>query len=96
MGREPNQIHVAEPPIEIELTPEEALYLENLDLERRIAQLEAEIQVLHRENMEIRREAFLDHLKRKVDADLGGELVFDLEARKAVAIGDEDRDVSSW
>ena len=96
MGSEPNQCHVVEPPIEIELTAEEALYLENLDLERRVSQLEAEIQVLRRTNIEIRREAFFEHLKQKLDADLGGELVFDLEGRTALVVPDSDRDTSSW
>lgn len=92
MGREPTQFHVVEPPIEIELTAEEALYLENLNLERRVSQLEAEIQVLRRANMEIRREAFLEHLKRK----LGVELAFDLDGRRVARSGGEDRDRSSW
>ena len=96
MGREPTSFHVAEPQVEIELTAEEALYLETLDLERRVLRLEAENQVLRRANMEMRRETFVEHLRRKLDADLGGELILDSNQGKAITKGNDERDGSSW
>lgn len=89
-------MYIVEPPIEIELTTEEVLYYKTLDLERRLLELEDENQALRRTMLQTRQEAFLDHLRRELGADLGGELILDLERRKAFFRHRSERaDVSS-
>ena len=79
MGKsEAPQLYAVEPPIEIELSAEEALYLENMDLQGRVLELESENHKLRRTILELRQEAFEDHLKRRIGVDPAAVLNFDL------------------
>ena len=79
MGKsEAPQLYAVEPPIEIELSAEEALYLENMDLQGRVLELEAENHELRQTVLELRQEAFEDHLKRRLGVDPAAVLSLDL------------------
>ena len=79
MGKsEAPQLYAVEPPIEIELSAEEALYLENMDLQGRVLELESENHKLRRTILELRQEAFEDDLKRRIGVDPAAVLNFDL------------------